>query len=100
MSSYEHYLKSPDGYEDNEILVEFTVTFWGAPATGPSYYSGGEPAEPPEIEIDRIYVDGNEVPCPSEEWDKLAAEADRQIFEDFDFAEAAAVQPDYDDYRD
>lgn len=100
MSSYEHYLKLPEAYEGKveEILVEFTVTSWGAPESGPTYSSGGEPAEPPEIEIDKIYVDGNLVPYPGEEWDKLAALANDQIFEDFDFE--AASEPDYDDYWD
>jgi hypothetical protein len=37
--------------EDVEVQVEFEITSWGAPATGPSYASGGEPAESPEVEI-------------------------------------------------
>ncbi len=40
--------------EDFIAKVDYRVTSWGAPATGPSYASGGEPAEPPEWEIDSI----------------------------------------------
>jgi hypothetical protein len=42
--------------EDFIAEVYYTVTFWGAPETGPTYASGGEPAEPPEWEIDSIYL--------------------------------------------
>ena len=36
-----------------QILVdyEFRITSRGSPESGPSYYSGGEPAEPAEFEI-------------------------------------------------
>lgn len=116
MSSHDGYLKELPEYPGSEIYVEFTVTSWGAPATGPSYASGGDPAEPPEIEIDRIWVDDREIPYfdpspwtkvkvwfmrklgkrfiyPSNpEWDYLAAHAESQIFEDF------PEPPTFDDY--
>ncbi len=43
--------------------VDYRVTYYGAPAQGPSYCSGGEPAEGPEWEIEYIalrrdYLDG------------------------------------------
>jgi hypothetical protein len=44
-----------------EIAFEVKMTSKGSPARGPSYSSGGEPAEPPEFEIEHIYVDGNAV---------------------------------------
>src|SRR5208282_3268347 len=34
--------------------VEYRVTSKGCPEQGPSYSSGGEPAEPPEWEIEEI----------------------------------------------
>jgi hypothetical protein len=37
-----------------EFTFEMIMTSPGYPATGPSYSSGGEPAEPPEWEIDEI----------------------------------------------
>lgn len=38
-----------------ELEVEWSYTVrWGAPARGPSYASGGEPADPDEIEDIRI----------------------------------------------
>ncbi len=57
--------------EDICVLVDYTVTSWGAPETGPSYASGGEPAEPPEFEIDKIVAaeDGNEIEFI---WDNLS----------------------------
>src|SRR5580704_2960752 len=45
------------GDDELEVMAEidFTITP-GSPATGPSYSSGGEPAEPAEIEIDRVWL--------------------------------------------
>ena len=39
---------------DQEILVDYKIriTFRGSPETGPSYSSGGEPAEPAEFDIE------------------------------------------------
>tara|TARA_Y100000310_G_scaffold150480_1_gene149916 strand:+ start:2269 stop:2619 length:351 start_codon:yes stop_codon:yes gene_type:complete len=39
-----------------EIKIDFTFTA-GRPETGPSYASGGEPAEPATVEIMEIYVE-------------------------------------------
>lgn len=109
MRKFDIYLKELDGYEGKEIFVEYTVTSWGAPESGPSYASGGEPAEPPEIEIDKIWVDDREVPYlhphpwfkfkawvyrqmgkwhnwpVNPEWEALASVADTEIFEDFPY---------------
>lgn len=43
-----------------KIVLEFEVkaTSYGLPATGPSYHSGGEPAEPPELEIEMCSIEG------------------------------------------
>lgn len=35
-----------------EVSVRYHVTSWGAPATPPTYASGGDPPDPMEIEID------------------------------------------------
>jgi hypothetical protein len=42
--------------EDFIAVVDYDVTFWGAPESGPTYSSGGEPAEPPEWEINSIVL--------------------------------------------
>ena len=38
-----------------EVTAQYTVV-WGAPARGPSYASGGEPADPDEIVDVRILI--------------------------------------------
>jgi hypothetical protein len=40
----------PDLGAEVELRITFTCLF-GAPAQGPSYYSGGQPADPDEIEF-------------------------------------------------
>lgn len=42
----------------HELTVEydFKITAHGCPESGPSYYSGGEPAEPAEFEIEVIDI--------------------------------------------
>ncbi len=42
-----------------ELEFEVKMTYAGAPASGPSYSSGGEPAEPPEFEIESISIVGD-----------------------------------------
>lgn len=37
---------------DMTVTIDYTVTYRGRPALGPSYASGGEPAESPEWEVD------------------------------------------------
>lgn len=45
-------------YSEREVEVSFVV-YWGRPATGPSYASGGDPAEPDEVDDIRVEaVDG------------------------------------------
>jgi hypothetical protein len=51
-----HY--SLTAYRDaGDIEVTYTITA-GRPAIGPSYASGGEPAEPPEVELIEVKIDG------------------------------------------
>lgn len=40
--------------EDVDVLVEFTVTSWGSPGTGPSLSHSGDPPEPPEFDITKV----------------------------------------------
>lgn len=121
MRQHEIYLKELPEYPVEEIFVEYTVTSWGAPATGPSYSCGGEPAEPPEIEIDRIWVGDREIPYLdpnpwfkakawlmrklgkhyrhpiNPEWLLISGEAEEQIFDNFPYDDGS----DWDyDYRD
>lgn len=59
------YADPSDNYQ-RPVEIAFTYTP-GAPAQGPSYASGGQPADPPEIDIEAVYFigadqidDGNE----------------------------------------
>lgn len=44
------------GLESYEIEIMYCVTSWGAPATGPSYASGGDPADPMELELEEAWI--------------------------------------------
>lgn len=47
---------------ETEVTCSYTVS-WGAPAQGPSYASGGQPADPDEIDdIQILTVDGKPWP--------------------------------------
>ncbi len=52
-------------YEQGDLSAEIIFTFTpGRPARGPSYASGGEPAEGPEIDVEEIWllgIDGKRV---------------------------------------
>jgi hypothetical protein len=53
----------PVSIDDIEIMLDVTYSYSpGAPEQGPSYASGGQPAEAAEIEITSIKVKGTEVP--------------------------------------
>lgn len=53
----------PDLGAEVELRITFTCLF-GAPAQGPSYYSGGQPADPDEIEFVSCVKMCNGKPCP------------------------------------
>lgn len=106
MSQFETTFSVPCIYEekDFEITVEFTVTSWGS---SPSYW---DPGDPIEWEIDKLYLDGEEIPysyqknrfwVPPEQqlrealWQSLADAATTYIDEHFDWSDAH-----YDDYED
>ena len=66
----------------SEIVREVQVRFTylpGAPEQGPSYASGGQPAEPDEVEIDAILVAGLPRLTELPEWMVSAFEADAEI---------------------
>lgn len=44
-----------------DVEVEFTCVSKGRPESGPTYSCGGEPAEPPEFQIDRVMHDGKDI---------------------------------------
>lgn len=53
----------PVEIDDIEIMLDVAYSYSpGAPEQGPSYASGGEPAEAAEIEITGMSVKGAEVP--------------------------------------
>ena len=79
--------------DETEYVVEFKVTSWGADATW------DDPAEGPEIDIKSVTVadvehKGTEIPSA------LYEEAEKRVYEEFDFNDALAGHlDDYDDYR-
>ncbi|MDR3439855.1 hypothetical protein [Telmatospirillum sp.] len=61
--TYTHTLVISGIVANEEIEIEGRVNFLfspGCPARGPSYASGGEPAESPEIEIGTIEIYGHD----------------------------------------
>jgi hypothetical protein len=74
--------------DDITAEVTYEVTSWGAPESGPTYSSGGEPAEPPEFEIEKIIIDGKEI-----NFDDLSSDDQEKI--DEAIYEELAEGPDY-----
>lgn len=59
---------SPTIYEQEvECIVHFTYVR-GTPERGPSYASGGEPAEGPEIEVARVEVEHKDKWVDAGDW--------------------------------
>lgn len=46
---------------DIAVEVEYTCISKGRPESGPTYSCGGEPAEPPEFQIDRVMCNGVDI---------------------------------------
>lgn len=44
-----------------DVEVEYTCVSKGRPASGPTYSCGGEPAEDPEFQIDRVMCNGEDI---------------------------------------
>lgn len=53
---YDHTVYFTLGGNEREVRITYTVTP-GEPETGPSYACAGTPAEPPEVEIERVEVE-------------------------------------------
>jgi hypothetical protein len=62
--------------EETEVVVEYTY-HPGRPEQGPTYDCGGQPAEPPEVEIVRVTAGGVEIDATDAEleaWTTYALE--------------------------
>lgn len=97
MSSSDVTVRITYGDEDNlEVLVEYTVTYWGYPGSGPSFSGPGDPPEPPEFEINKITFE-QEGQVGEIDWDTIEREyqdlIDEAIYEQL--AEGPP-EPDYD----
>lgn len=85
-----------------EVECSYTVT-WGAPEQGPSYASGGQPADPDEIDDVRILrVDGKPWPVDMSSGHQTAAQDHEMLIEKlladcYDDMIAEAVEWDTDD---
>jgi hypothetical protein len=78
-----------------DVEVEYTLLSRGYPAQGPTYSCGGQPAEPPEFQIDRVMLGGvNILNALSEDTLELLRD---QVAEDYD-AEPDRDYCDDDDY--
>lgn len=102
MPSHSIY-REEDGIE-YEYTVEFEVTSWGSPAHMGSLNYPGHPAEPPEIEIERIFKTNIEssakVKLTDDELDEILDWAAEQVLDHFDFSEYSAYLADeYAEYR-
>jgi hypothetical protein len=74
--------------EEQEFTVTYTISK-GYPASGPSYASGGEPAEPPQVELLTVEMDGK--PYDGDDVDWLVT----YIEENHDYAAEAADRAEY-----
>lgn len=76
-----------------DVEVEYTCISKGRPASGPTYSCAGEPAEPPEFQIDRVMCNGVDILNALSE-DTLDSLRD-QAAEDYE-----SDEPDYEDRSD
>jgi hypothetical protein len=76
-----------------DVEVEYTCTFKGRPASGPTYSCGGQPAEPPEFNI-RVMYNGQDITTILTE-DQLDSLRDKAAEE---YANQEPDYPDDDDY--
>jgi hypothetical protein len=75
-----------------DVEVEYTLISKGRPEQGPTYSCGGQPAEPPEFQIDRVMCNGVDILLALSE-DTLDLLRD-EVAEDYD------AEPDCDDRDD
>jgi hypothetical protein len=69
-----------EGEYEVELVVTYSVTP-GQPERGPSYACGGTPAEPAEVEIISVKLDGEEELLTADENDALQAACDARAEE-------------------
>ena len=74
-----------------DVEIEYTCISKGRPASGPSYSSGGEPAESPEFQIDRVMCNGVDIL-------NALSEDTLELLRDYATDDYADQEPDY-DYR-
>jgi len=60
MNRTHHTLVSRHDEDETDALVKYTYRP-GCPERGPTYDCGGEPAEPPEVEILKVTVGGVQI---------------------------------------
>jgi len=78
-----------------DVEIEYTCISKGRPESGPTYSCGGEPAEAPEFQIDRVMYNGSDImPILSEE---IIADLLEQVAEDYANDEPSCDERD-DDY--
>ena len=89
---------------DYIVEYDYKITSPGAPEQGPSYSSGGQPAEPMEYEVTFVSLSkdegvGKETFCAGPEW--LQTEIETCLYEDADGKVYAAIEEDaVNDYED
>jgi len=76
-----------------DVEVEYTCISKGRPATGPTYDCGGQPAESPEFQLDRVMSNGVDIILALSE-DTL------ELLRDHAADDYADQEPDYDDSSD
>lgn len=75
-----------------DVEIEYTLISKGRPEQGPTYSCGGQPAEPPEFQIDRVMCNGVDILLALSE-DTLDL-LRNEVAEDYD------AEPDCDDRND
>lgn len=87
------------GKREAEVRVTYSMTP-GRPEQGPTYACGGQPAEPPEIEIVSVKQNGKEVFLSDDEMETLEQEAWNRAEDDWRDEQAAEADWRYQEYRD
>jgi hypothetical protein len=84
-----------DAPEELQFSAEVNITSFG---TGPSWTSyGGDPGDPPEWEILKIWDSADHLVSPQAAfYPALEVAADKYMEEDFDWSAAESYDPDYD----
>jgi hypothetical protein len=76
-----------------DVEIEYTCVSKGRPESGPTYDCGGQPAEPPEFEIDRVMCNGVDIR-------NALSDDTLDLLRDYAEDDYADREPDYDDRSD